>query len=350
VPPLDVAALRSHIQAGALAPLYLLAGEDIKLIDRMIDGIESTIDPADRPFAVERLYAGEPGGSPIDIAAAARVYPMLGDRRLVFVLRAERLLKPKRASKAAAEIEDAEEASAEEAGLDCAPLEEYLAAPSATTTLIFVATDVDRSRRFTKRVIEKAQVVTFGGLAAEGRSGARDGGMDAAAIVKAELAREGRTMDPRAVALLTERSGGDITKLRSDLERLLLYTAGESRISASQVAEVVSDEATSTDDWALVNAIGDGDAARALTEAACRLDRGDSPHALMGQLRWWVSARLAPAAPQRVPSAIDALLRTDLALKSSGGDQRVLIERLVVELTVERPAKARHYDRGRSVR
>jgi len=27
------------------------------------------------------------------------------------------------------------------------------------------------------------------------------------------------------------------------------------------------------------------------------------------------------------------LLRTDLALKSSGGDERVLVERLVVELT-----------------
>jgi hypothetical protein len=34
-----------------------------------------------------------------------------------------------------------------------------------------------------------------------------------------------------------------------------------------------------------------------------------------------------------VTPAIDALLRTDLALKSSGGDSRVLVERLVVELT-----------------
>jgi DNA polymerase III delta subunit len=34
----------------------------------------------------------------------------------------------------------------------------------------------------------------------------------------------------------------------------------------------------------------------------------------------------------RLPAAIDALLRTDLALKSSGGDPRILLERLVVEL------------------
>ena len=34
----------------------------------------------------------------------------------------------------------------------------------------------------------------------------------------------------------------------------------------------------------------------------------------------------------KVPAAVEALFRTDLALKSSGGDPRVLIERLVVEL------------------
>ena len=87
------------------------------------------------------------------------------------------------------------------------------------------------------------------------------------------------------------------------------------------------------DDWAVVNAIGDGDAARALRETALRLDRGDSVHALVGQLRWWVSSKMAQTAPARVRPAIEALLRTDLALKSSGGDERVLVERLVVELS-----------------
>jgi hypothetical protein len=46
-----------------------------------------------------------------------------------------------------------------------------------------------------------------------------------------------------------------------------------------------------------------------------------------------VSVRLAEGDPSRVKPAVDALLRTDLALKSSGGDERVLIERLVVDLT-----------------
>jgi hypothetical protein len=77
------------------------------------------------------------------------------------------------------------------------------------------------------------------------------------------------------------------------------------------------------------------------------MDRGDSPHGLVGQLRWWVSQRLAEGAPERVPAALDALLRTDLALKSSGGEDRVLIERLVVELTGRPVARPRWAGGGR---
>jgi DNA polymerase III delta subunit len=36
--------------------------------------------------------------------------------------------------------------------------------------------------------------------------------------------------------------------------------------------------------------------------------------------------------PARLRAAIEAVFRTDLALKSSGGDPKVLLERLVVEL------------------
>src|SRR5438045_8734864 len=99
MPSLSLAALKQQIADKRLAPLYLFTGEDLKLVDRMLDGLESVVDEGDRPFAVERLYAGEEGTTPLAIASAARVFPMLGDRRLVFLLRAERLLKPKRASK-----------------------------------------------------------------------------------------------------------------------------------------------------------------------------------------------------------------------------------------------------------
>jgi DNA polymerase III delta subunit len=56
---------------------------------------------------------------------------------------------------------------------------------------------------------------------------------------------------------------------------------------------------------------------------------------LLGQLR--IAAERLPA--PRVRAGIDALFRTDIALKSSGGDPRILLERLVVELCAEAPRR-----------
>jgi DNA polymerase-3 subunit delta len=329
VASLTLQALKQQIADRKLAPLYLFVGEDVKLMDRMVDGIEEVIDPADRPFAVERFYAGEAAGSPEAIADAARIVPMLGDRRLVFVLRAERLLKPKRASKAAPVDEEVEEGEGEQA-VDAGPLEDYLASPVPSTTVVFVATDIDKTRRLTKRLLEAAKVVDFAGLGDARRPGL---GGSAADYIRDEMTRVGRSIEPEAARLLVERSGNDITKIRGDVERLLLFAGDRRKLTADDVREVVSVQTTVDDDWAITNALSDGNAPRALMETGNRFDRGDSPHAIVGQLRWWVSNKLAAAEPARVKPALDALLRTDLALKSSGGDDRVLVERLVVELT-----------------
>ena len=95
MPAIDLATLKKHVADRRLAPVYVLVGEDVKLVDRMVDAIESTVDPADRPFAVDHVYAGETSGSPVNIVSSARGLPMLGDRRLVIVLRAERLRPPR---------------------------------------------------------------------------------------------------------------------------------------------------------------------------------------------------------------------------------------------------------------
>lgn len=333
MPVLELADLRKHIASRRLAPVHLLVGGDVRRIEQVVDAIEATVAAADRPFAVERLYVGEIGGAPVDIAATARIFPMLGDRRIVIVLRAERLLKPKRAAKTAESDVSDDVEETEVGAFDVAALEEYLERPVPSTSLVFVATDVDRTRRFTKRLLEKAVVTLFAGLEGDNAYARRDARRAAAADIRQEIEKLGRAIDSAALELLVERAGGDISKLRGDVERLLLYTEGQARISADAVEEVASVESAVEDEWAVVSAIGDGDPGRALREVALRLDRGDSVHALVGQLRWWVSMRLSQTAPNRVRPAIDALLRTDMALKSSGGDDRVLIERLVVELS-----------------
>ena len=131
-------------------------------------------------------------------------------------------------------------------------------------------------------------------------------------------------------------SGGDTGRLRADVEKLLLFAAGAGRLTLEHVAAVAGAPEHRADDWALVNAVQRGDVVAALRELKAELDDGDNgaPFRILGQLGAAVRnpERSHALSTRRVPAAVDALLRTDLALKSSGGDPQVLLERLVVEL------------------
>ena len=341
MPLLSVDALRKQIKSGKLAPVYVIVGEDTKLVDVLVDGIEASIDEADRAFSVDRVYATEGGGAPVDIIASARTPSMLGGPRVVIVLRAERFFKPKRGGKKV-ESDDAESDAGDDSGpsealrgdaaLDLGPIDDYLASPLDSTTLVFVAADVDLSRRTSKKLKELAQFVECRRLETKSAENRREATNTVRSTIQNEMLQMGRTLEPAGLQLLIDRTGLDITRLRGAIERLILYAGDKKTITVDDVREVVGEHAF-VDDWAVINAIGDGDAARALRGLAQRFERGDSPHGIVGQLRWWVSSRLAEAEPDRVRPALEALLRTDLALKSSGGDERVLLERLVVDLT-----------------
>jgi DNA polymerase III delta subunit len=86
---------------------------------------------------------------------------------------------------------------------------------------------------------------------------------------------------------------------------------------------------TTQNPWAMTNAIERRDTGEALRELALKFDAGEVPVMILGQLGWFVRMKLAPA---RVEKAVAAVFRTDLALKTSRGEPRVLLERLVVEL------------------
>jgi DNA polymerase III delta subunit len=342
VPTLTLDALRKRLAEKKPGAVHLFVGPDVQLMARMVEAMEAVVDEADRPFAVQRVHACEDGGDPVDIVAAASNMPMLGDRRIVIVLRAERLLKPKRAGKAS---DDDEEPVADDSGdraLDATPLEAYVSEPAPFSTLVFVAADIDRGRRLTKRVLEAAHVTLFDGN--ENDDPRADVRSNLANVLRGTLAREGRSIEKSGEQVLLKRAAGDITKLRDDIERLVLFVGERKRISEDDVMAVSSDHNAVEDEWAVTNAIEAGNAASALAEVGRRFDRGDSAHALVGQLRWWVANKLAGAEPSRVTPAIDALLRTDIALKSSGGDERVLVERLVVELT-GRPVAVQRWGR-----
>jgi DNA polymerase III subunit delta len=321
--------VRAQIAKGTPAPVYLIIGDDETELSELAADLSGLVPEELRAFNVDRLYASDKTTKPELIVASARTFSMLGDRRVVLVLRAERLLNPKRRGKGDGEGgEDGDEASPMDALID------YVREPEPSTTLVFVATDANRSLKLYKALQKHATIVECWGL--RGSKDAkitpeflRQTARQAEAIVKAQVEKAGQQIEPAAARLLAERAGADIGTLRGDLERLLLYAAGKPKIEVADVREVVSAE-TAQDDWAVTTAIQRGDAAEALRQVALSLDAGTAPEQMLGQIAWFVRDRMADV--RRVPGAVDALFRTDQALKSTRAEARVLMERLVIEL------------------
>jgi DNA polymerase-3 subunit delta len=295
--------VRKQIAAGRVAPIYVLLGADeaakVALAGEFLELVETGL----RAFYVDRLYGGEvTAGQVVD---AARTLPMMVPQRVVLLLHAERLLHPKKDSEASSS--------------DLATLESYLKAPVDTSCLVIVAEVLDRRRALIKQLLSRATVVECTGPA---------DAVEAARWVRDRVAKEGMTIEARAARLVADRVGPDVARLRSDVERLVLYAAGNTAISEADVKEVVA-PATSQDDWGVTRAIERGAAGDALRELGLMIDNGAVPYMILGQLAWFVRTKV-PAT--RVGAAVEAVFRTDLAIKTSAGDPRTLLERLVVEL------------------
>jgi DNA polymerase III subunit delta len=322
VPTATPAAVRKQIAAGATDPLYFLQGEDDVEKLALAHEFEGLVDEGIRAFNVERIHAGDgASGDKLaavagSIVAAARTLPMMAPRRVVLVIQAEGLLVPKRESEAASRALD--------------QLEELFTRPDKETTLVLVAGSVDKRSRMYKLLVKHAVLVECGTI---------ESLADAERWVKNRVTAAGVEIEPAGARLLAERGGTDVKRLRNDVERLLLYALGQRTILLKDVREIVG-PAVLQDDWAMANAIEAGDPRSASRQLALMLDAGAPPEKILGQLGWLVRTKFPAQAPTRLRDAIEALLRTDLDLKRSGGDPRILLDRLVVELCA-RPRVAR---------
>jgi DNA polymerase III subunit delta len=307
VPVVTAAALRKQIASGDTASLYALIGADEVEKSEVAAQFIDMVDEGLRAFNVDRLYGGE--AKVDEVIDSANTLPMMVPRRVVVILEAEKLLIPKRESKAAEEEQ--------------ARLEAFLNDPSPHSTVVFVCGSLDMRRRIVKQLLKVGQVVDCGTI---------EDAADAERWLKARAARDKVTFEPAAARALIERAGLDVARLRAGFDRVVLYAMGQPAITADDVRESVPAGPEAQADFGIAKAIWRNDARDALRELGLVLDAGGVPFMVLGQLR--AAAEKLPG--PRLRSAIDAVFRTDLALKSSGGEPRILLERLVVELCAKR--------------
>ena len=305
MPPLTATILRKQLAAGETDPLYMLVGADDLEKSAVASEFAEMVEEDLRPFNVERIYGGE---AKVDqLIDAASTLPMMATRRVVVVAEAEKLLIPKRESKAA----DADQER----------LEAFIESPPSHATVVFVCGPLDLRRRLIKLLLKAAHVVDCGTIESEA---------DAQRWVKARAAREKVTLEPAAAAELVARGGLDIQRLRAGLDRVTLYAMGQTAVTADDVRQAVTAGPEAQADWGIANAIQRNDVREALRELGLAFESGDVAFKILGQIRIAAEKLSGP----RLRPAMNALLRTDVALKSSGGDPRILLERLVVEMCV----------------
>lgn len=318
--------LRKQIKAGDTGPLYLLEGDDLQSRHDVAMEFTALVDEGLQAFNVQAFYANEATSAGArdqligDVLAAARTLPMMAPRRVLLVHEAEKLLSPRKGK----DDEDAPvEPPAGRRRKSLTPveaLEEYLQAPEPLTTLVFSAGSLDGNRRLVKLARRQAAVVDCGTL---------DDNAAAAQWVKARLDEDAVTIEPRALKLLIDSTGRNLERLRAALDKLVLFASGEPAITMRHVQELVVPQSEPGADFALGRAIWIGDPRAALREIDAQLDNGAQLLQILGQLRA-AAGSLTPEA--RARRALEAIFETDLGIKSSAGEGRFLIEKLVIEI------------------
>lgn len=344
---------------GTMKPGYVLAGDEVFLLDRCRDAVLKAFVPPDlRDFCLSDL---DLGATPIfEVLDRAQTPSLMAPFQVIFV-RNVRQLYTRGAKKE-----------------EFAALDRYFRSPNPQALLIFVADflriptdtrrmdfeDKNRYERLSETLGEHCGMVELARVAEE------DAMRWAVATAQAAETR----IEPDAARELVDALGADMMLIASELEKLLLYTVGRGRITLGDVETMVL-AAKQRSLYELTDAISSRNSARALALLHGLLNSSDAGEdAAIGHLYmlartfrqmlvileknvrdsraiWqalWQGFRMPPFAAddlirqarryksrRDLTRALRLIARADLELRSSPPDKRLVLERLVYDLASE---------------
>jgi DNA polymerase-3 subunit delta len=344
---------------GPLKPGYVLAGDEIFLLDRCREAVLKAFVPADlRDFCLSDLDLSST--SIFDVLDRAQTPSLMAPSQVIFV-RNVRQLYTRGAKKD-----------------EFAALDRYFRSPNPQALLIFVAdflripTDTRRMELDDKNRFERLQE-TLGehcGMIELARVNEEDAMRWATATAHSADTK----LDGDAARELVDALGADMMLIASELEKLLLYTSGRGRITLGDVETMVL-AAKQRSLYELTDAISSRNSARALALLQGLLNSSDAGEdAAIGHLYmlartfrqmlvileknvrdsraiWqalWQGFRMPPFAAddlirqarryksrRDLTRALRLIARADLELRSSPPDKRLVLERLVYDLASE---------------
>ncbi len=341
MPQVSAAALIERLGKGRSPAAIVLLGTDSFWRDLCRRKLEEALVPAEsRDWALSKVSAEEADAA--EIIGRAQTLPMLAPRQLIFVAGAEGW----------------EKGGDDRMKETLSALGAYLENPASFTVLVFEAEKLDQRTRLAKLLAQHALVVD----------------LDAAGVAPAQLATQlarerGVEFEPGAAEALAEATAGRAARLAGEVEKLACYAGDSRRISAEDVRSLVVAE-ISADVWELADLFAAGERGKALETVDELLEKGESAPGLVGALAWmfrkllkaselppgtneWQAARYLGMRPDSARTAIEhahgltreqladafaALAEADDRLKSSGADDRAVMEFLVARLS-RKPAR-----------
>ena len=344
---------------GQLRPGYVLAGDEIFLLDRCRAAVLKGFVPPDlRDYCLSEFDLA--GTSIFEILDCAQTPSLMAPFQAIFVRNVKQLY-----TRGAKKDE-------------FAALDRYFRSPNPQAVLIFVADflripsdirrmemdDKNRFERLTETLGQHCGMVEL----------ARVNEEDAMRWTVAAAEEGGARIDPDAARELVDSLGADMMLISSELEKLLLYTQGKGRITLGDVETMVLGAKQRTL-YELTDAISARDRVRALALLHGLLNSSDAGEdAAIGHLYmlaktfrqmlvileknvrdsraiWqalWQGFRMPPFAAddlirqarryksrRDLTRALRLVARADLELRSSPPDKRLVLERLVYELASE---------------
>jgi DNA polymerase-3 subunit delta len=200
----EVVKIINDIKAGNIKPIYFLMGEEPYYIDRITEYLEDNLLTEDeKGFNQMVLYGRDTTID--DIVANAKRYPMMADRQVVIVKEAQELSRT----------------------ID--QLEKYAENPQPTTVLVFAYKykTLDKRKKVTK-TLEKHGLVYESKKMYDNKVGE---------WIKRVLQGRGYGIEPKAMAMLVEFLGNDLSRIANELTKLEIILPKGSTITPNHIEE-----------------------------------------------------------------------------------------------------------------
>ena len=350
----------SELESRKLRPAYVFVGDEAFFRKRFRDAILEHLVPADvRDFSLFEFDLAE--NDLAEVLDRARTPSLMAPFQVFFVRGVKNLFGR----------------GSNEEKLDA--IETYCKNPNPDALIVFVADHISIPadvRRMEMQDKERYQRIRE-------TMGPYCGIVELARVEEGEAVRwiseycgsrsEPVKIDPDGARELVDALGGDMMMISNELEKLMLYVGGRNRITLEDVETMVL-AAKQRSLYELTDAISSKDRVRALEVLDAMLSSGDGEEAAIGhiymlaktfrqmliilernvrdqRMLWaalWPGFRVPPFAAddiikqarryksrRELTRAIRLVARADLALRSNPVSKRIVLERLIMDLTTE---------------